>query len=132
MGVTNRAVPFCPTSARSLEPGDLIAVPALPSGWSCLMVLEVRPNSRTAFYVALLDWHGDEPPNVASVASAPIIASAMTRVEIFTEGHLNVVDTGAPVDPVAVAALHDYSVGATSKVWGWRAAIKNASQASTG
>ena len=124
--MSNRDVPFRPSSARALVAGDLVGVPTNDGRWACLQVVEVRPNSRTTFYVALLDWRGHEPPTVEAVSGAKVIKVAMTRIDLFTEGLLEITAVGSRVDQKARAEIHDNSVGSHHRVWGWRAAIQNA------
>lgn len=126
--------PFSPRSATELSVGDVIAVPS-PDGkdgkWTCLQVLELKPRARTEFVVGTLPWVGSVRPTGAAVEGLEPVARALTRIEIFTNGNLEVVDNVAPSVREQSTFYGHHGVGAVSKVWGWQAAIRNA-QAVTG
>ena len=94
--VTARVLPCTPRSATALRIGDLIGVQGTTARWACLQVVELMPRKRTSFIVALLPWQGDGPPMADTVRGLPPIERASTRIEVFTEGGLQVVDTTAP------------------------------------
>ncbi|NYE20017.1 hypothetical protein [Microbacterium immunditiarum] len=123
--------PFSPQSATELSIGDLIAVPAADGKWTCLQVLELKPRARTELVVGPLPWVGSDPPTAAAVGGLEPVARALTRIEIFTRGKLEVVDNIAPSSSDVSTFYGDHGVGVVSKVWGWQAAIHNA-QAVTG
>jgi hypothetical protein len=117
--------PFSPRSATELSIGDLIAVPAPDGKWTCLQVLELKPRARTELVVGPLPWVGSVRPTGESVAGLEPVARALTRIEIFTRGNLEVVDNVAPSASDHSTFYGDYGVGTVSKVWGWQAAIRN-------
>jgi hypothetical protein len=127
----NVEFPFSPRSATELLIGDLIAVPAPDGKWTCLQVLELKPRARTELVVGPLPWVGSDRPTGETVEGLEPVARALTRIEIFTRGNLEVVDNVAPSVSNHSTLYGDHGVGAVSKVWGWRAAIRNA-QAVTG
>jgi hypothetical protein len=112
-----------------LEPGDLIAVPCGAEEWACLLVVAVRregPGSRTTFHAGVLSWRGAERPTRESTVGAPVSKVALIPIEVFADGGLEVVDSGAFVDKDLIAHTHDFEVGAKHSVWGWRTAIQKA------
>ena len=124
--VPDRKLPMSPRSTASLEVGDLIAVP-LPSGrWGCLQVTDLKrtgAGARKAFIAGLLPWVGTDPPTSQMVGGLAAREQALTRIELFTQGGLEVVDT-ADVTPSGLPSnFRDFEVGTTTAVWGWKTAI---------
>jgi hypothetical protein len=131
-GHTTRSFPFSPRSARQLECGDLIAVPCEPSGWACLQVVDLQrrgPGARTTLIVGVLPWRGEQPPTSEAVTGVAATEQGMTRIELFTEGGLQVVATTNVIPTGRPSNYRDFEVGATHHVWGWRAAIRTAQEA---
>lgn len=123
---TNRSFPLLPRSTSQLEAGDIISVPREPTGWACLVVVEVRrrgPGARTTFIVGVVDWFGESPPREQDITGLPAVAQGLTRIEMFTEGGLAVVGNVGPVATQFDSNYREYQVGAAHRVWGWRAAI---------
>jgi hypothetical protein len=127
--MVTRELPFVPGSTRSLELGDLIAVPCEPSGWTCLQVVDLTqegPGARTAFVAGVLPWAGDLPPTAESVDGLAAAEQGLVHVDLFKKGGLQVVDS-APVVPSGLPSnFRDFGMGTTSSVWGWRVAIRRA------
>ncbi|MCQ1946049.1 MULTISPECIES: hypothetical protein [unclassified Arthrobacter] len=122
--MTPRTFPFSPTSATSLMVGDLVPVQGLSGNWACLQVVEVRPLKRKNFIVALLPWRGGSAPGTAEVAGLVPLERALTRIEIFTEGHLQVIGNAEPNDAGQERWYGPLYVGRTTSVWGWKATIR--------
>jgi hypothetical protein len=132
--VSSRSFPFSPQSTSSLEPGDLIAVPCDPSGWGCLQVIDLKrdgPGARTAFVAGVLPWRGEKPPTRQDVSGLVASEQGLVRIELFTEGGLQVVDAAEVLATGLPSNFRDFSVGTTHKVWGWRSAIRKAQEASS-
>jgi hypothetical protein len=53
---------------------------------------------------------------------------ALTQIEIFTQGGLQVVDNAPVVPHKHDSPWHHFHVGATHNVWGWQAAIEIAQE----
>lgn len=126
---SNRSFPLSPRSTSQLEAGDIIAVPREPTGWACLVVVEVQrrgPGARSTFIAGVVDWLGESPPREQDVAELPVVAQGLTRMEIFTEGGLAVVGNLRPVTTQFDSNYRDFHVGNTHRVWGWRTAIRQA------
>ncbi len=124
--MTSRVFPFSPRSTKSLEIGDLIAVPCEPSGWTCLQVVDLHRagvGARTAFVAGVLPWRGHTPPTRGDVAGLGATAHGLVRVELFTDGGLQVVDHAEVVGTGLPSNFRDMQVGTVHNVWGWRAAI---------
>lgn len=133
-GVVDRTLPFAPKSTGSLLRGDLIAVPREPSGWACLQVIDVRRSgagARTTFVAGVLPWRGEEPPTRQAVSGLAVSEHALVPIEIFSEGHLQVVDEGAALATGLPSNFEDLDVGTRHRVWGWRTAIERARNASS-
>ena len=126
--VTARVLPCTPRSATALRIGDLIGVQGTTARWACLQVVELMPRKRTSFIVALLPWQGDGPPMADAVRGLPPIERASTRIEVFTEGGLQVVDTVEPADAGQEQWTGPSYVGKTTRVWGWTATIRLAGE----
>ncbi len=115
--------PFTPRSATALTVGDLIPVQGDTAGWACLQVLELAPRARSYFIVGLLDWRGSLPPGPADVRAAAPLRRAMTRIEVFTEGGLEVVGNSAPADEGQERFFGPGYIGKRTQTWGWMAAV---------
>ena len=128
----NRSFPLSPRSTASLELGDLIAVPCEPSGWACLQVVDLKregAGARTSFVAGVLPWRGSAPPTGRDVAGLAAVEQGLVRIELFTDGGLQVVDRGEVVSTGLPSNLRDMRVGAVHKVWGWKTAIRRAQAA---
>ncbi|GAA1491969.1 hypothetical protein GCM10009627_03150 [Curtobacterium herbarum] len=86
------------------------------------------PRKRTPLIVALLPWQGDGPPTADAVRGLPPIDRALTRIEVFTEGGLQVVDTVEPADAGQEQWTGPSYVGKSTLVWGWMATIRLAGE----
>lgn len=124
-----RLLPFCPKTTRELKVGDLIGVPCEPKGWACLQVVELQregPGSLTSLILGALPWSGSVPPTAEDVQGMQVGEQGLTRIELFTEGHLQVV-ANSPVNPSRFASNYrDFGIIARHQVWGWKAAIRMA------
>lgn len=128
----SRSFPFSPRSTASLEVGDLIAVPCEPSGWACLQVVDVQrrgPGARTSFVAGVLPWHGDTAPTRTDVAGLAATEHGLVRIELFTDGGLQVVDQADVAEAGLASNYRDVGVGTVHKVWGWKTAIRRAQAA---
>lgn len=115
-----------------LEVGDLIAVPREPSGWACLQVVDLKRQgvgARTTFVAGVLPWRGDMPPTSEDVGGLVATAHGLVRIEVFTDGGLQVVDQAEVVESGLPSNYRDMGVGTVHKVWGWQAAIRRAQTA---
>ncbi len=87
-----RTFPFTPRSARELRIGDIISVP-VGEAWGCLQVADVlesvqvrgRISSRLSSHMTAGEPYGRDG------SGTPILQQGLTRVEMFTEGRLEVV-----------------------------------------
>jgi len=129
-----RNFPFSPRSTRELEVGDLIAVPREDGRWGCLQVTDLKRSgsgSRTTLVVGILPWVGEHPPTSGAVSRLSVVEQALTRIEIFTEGRLEVVATSSLVPHGLPSNYRDFGVGTTHNVLGWKAAIARVSALDT-
>jgi len=117
----DRDLPFTPRSAAHLRIGDLIGVPSASGRWGCLQVTDLEPGSRTSLYAGVLDWSGEQPPDAENTAGARTLDSALTRMEMFSEGGLQVFDN-RPVVGVR-SNRTEFAIGTVHRVKGWKAAI---------
>ena len=104
-------------------------MPREPFGWVCLQVIDLRRSgagSRTTFVAGVLPWRGDEPPSHERVRGLAAIEQALVSVEIFSKGHLEVVDHGHVVPDGLPSNFEHFDVGTRHRVWGWRTAIERA------
>lgn len=58
-----------------------------------------------------------------------VTEQALTRIELFTEGGLQVVANTQHVPTVYASNYRDFEVGTRHRVWGWKAAIRKATAA---
>jgi len=127
--MTSRQFPFSPRTSRALEQGDLIAVPCEGGSWACLQIVEVKREgvgARSTFIAGTLPWGGSEPPAEEDVRGLAVTEQALTRIELFTDGGLQVV-ANSRVEPTTFASNYrDFEVGTKHRTWGWRAAIERA------
>jgi hypothetical protein len=127
--MTKRQFPFSPRTSRELDQGDIIAVPCEGGRWTCLQVVELKragAGSSSSLVVGPLPWSGAEPPTDRDVEGLAVTEQALTRIELFTEGGLQVV-TNSPCMPTTFASNYrDFAVGTQTRVWGWRTAIRKA------
>lgn len=124
-----RTFPFSPRSATGLEVGDLIAVPREDGRWGCLQVTDLTrrgTGSRTTLVVGVLPWVGEQPPTSQEVSGVSVTEQALTGIEIFTQGGLEVVDTTSVAPHRLPSPYREYAVGTTHHVWGWRTTIRRA------
>lgn len=127
-----RSFPVSPRSTTSLEVGDLIAVPCEPAGWACLQVVDLKrkgAGARTSFVAGVLPWRGQAPPTRADVAGLAAIEQGLVRIELFTDGGLQVVDHAEVISTSLPSNFRDMQVGTVHNVWGWKTAIKRAQAA---
>jgi hypothetical protein len=92
--MTKRQFPFSPRTSGQLEQGDIIAVPCGGGRWACLQVVELKREgvgSRSTLMVGPLPWSGAAPPTDRDVEGLPVTEQGLTRIELFTEGGLQVV-----------------------------------------
>jgi len=126
--MATRTFPFVPGTTAELHVGDLAAVPrerrtmGLPSGHRTPAEREwVAHDTRGR----CPPWVGDNPPTSHDVVGLVVAKQGLTRMEIFTQGGLEVVGT-------ALVMAHgfpshfggDFEVGTVHQVWGWKAAIE--------
>lgn len=119
-----RSFPFSPHSATELEAGDLIPVQALTGEWACLQVVELRPRARTSFVVGALSWRGHEQPTPEVVQRLAPFERALARIEIFTEGGLQVIGNVAQHEIGQERWLGPSYIGKSQLVQGWKATIR--------
>ena len=119
-----RTFPFSPHTATALEVGDIIPVPGTAETWACLQVLELQPRTRVNFVVGLLPWRGLRPPTVGDVDGLVPMNRALTRIEIFTKGGLQVAGNVPPNDAGQERWYGPLYVGRTTSVWGWIATMR--------
>ncbi len=126
-----RSFPFSPRSATELQVGDLIPVQAPTGEWTCLQVLELRPRARTSFIVGSLPWRGHERPAPEAIDDLIPFERALARIEIFTEGGLQVIGNVIPND-IGQERWHDpLYIGKSQIVRGWKATIRHAQEYAT-
>lgn len=124
-----RTFPFSPHTATALQVGDLIPVQSPSGAWACLQVVELKPRVRKNFIAALLPWTGSRAPEVDDVAGLAPLVRALTRIEIFTEGGLQVTGNAQPNDAGQERWYGPIYIGQISRVWGWKATIRIAREA---
>ena len=122
--VTARTFPFSPRSATALRVGDLVPVQGESGWWSCLQVLELQPRVRVDLVVGIVDWRADGPPTPETVSGVAPLERAATRIEVFTEGGLQVVGSVPPSDAGQEPWSGPAYIGKRTHVWGWMAAIR--------
>ncbi|WAP50541.1 hypothetical protein OL239_10830 [Arthrobacter sp. ATA002] len=118
-----RTFPFSPRSATSLAVGDLVPVQGFSGNWACLQVLELQPRKRVNFVAALLPWRGTSPPGPNAVAGLVPLRRALTRMDIFTQGGLQVTGNVAPSDSGQERWYGPSYVGKRTRVWGWKRTV---------
>lgn len=119
-GISARDFPFSPKNTRQLEAEDLVAVPFEPDGWACLQVIELQrqgPGSLTSLIVGPLRWFGTAPPTGKDANGVPVTEQGLTRIELFTEGGLQVV-ANSPVVPSGLSPTIGTSTSAPSTTFG--------------
>lgn len=79
--------------------------------------------------VGNLPWGGAESPTERDVMGLEVTEQALTRIELFTEGGLQVVANSPLVPTVYASNYRDLEVGTKHRVWGWKAAIRKATAA---
>ena len=122
-----RTFPFSPRSATSLEVGDLIAVPREDGRWGCLQVTDLKRHgtgARTTLVVGVLPWVGEQPPTHREVSGLSVTEQALTGIEIFTQGGVEVVATSSVAPQGFPSPYREHAVGTTQHVWGWRTALR--------
>lgn len=127
--MTKRQFPFSPRTSGQLEQGDIIAVPCEGGRWACLQVVELKREgvgARSTLIVGPLPWSGAEPPTARDVESLPVTEQGLTRIELFTEGGLQVVANSPGVPTAFASNYRDFAVGTRHHVWGWKTAIRKA------
>ncbi len=85
--------PFEPKSTTYLEPGQFWSIPLSNGHYACGIVEakladmhDGRIRAKT-FLGALIDWHGEEPPNTESIRDRPILKSGEAHIKsILTTG----------------------------------------------
>jgi hypothetical protein len=130
--MTSRQFPFSPKASSGLERGDIIAVPLEGGRWACLQVVELKRQgvgARSTFIAGPLPWGGAKPPTEQDVIGLAVTEQALTRIELFTEGGLQVV-ANSPVVPTDYASNYrDFEVGSKHRAWGWKTAVRQAAAA---
>lgn len=95
----------------------------------CLQVVELRgsgPGSMKSLVVGTLPWRGAAPQPERDVRNIAISQRALTGIELFTEGGLQVVGN-ADIAPNDIPEHYrPLQVGDSQNAWGWRAAIGRA------
>lgn len=91
--------------------------------WACLQVLELEPRRRVNFISALLPWRGTSPPEPDALAGLVPLRRALTRIDIFTQGGLQVTGNIAPSDDGQERWYAPSYVGKVTRVWGWKRTI---------
>jgi hypothetical protein len=124
--VSQRQLPFTPTSATSLVVGDLVGVPAAGGRWGCLQVTDLKPGKRSILWMGVLDWSGDDAPDGQTTAGCPILDNRMTRIEVFTQGELLVHDNRPVIENGHPSNRGVYDIGTVHTASGWRATIRAA------
>jgi hypothetical protein len=97
--------------------------------WACLQVVELKREgvgSRSTLILGPLPWSGAEPPTARDVEGLPVTEQGLTRIELFTEGGLQVVANSLGVPTAFASNYRDFAVGTPHHVWGWKTAIRKA------
>lgn len=115
-----------PKSTRDLEIGDVWIVELADGSFGACQITDLErsgPGSLKTLVCGVVDWHGPVPPTMEHLASRSILATGLTRIEVFTEGGATVMgNTGATTrDPALTSNFRDFGVGTRTRVWGWRA-----------
>lgn len=121
-----RNFPFVPASAVALAIGDLIGVPAHDGRWGCLQVTDLEPKKRTILWAGVLDWSGIDPPNSASTAGCAILDNKVTRIELFTQGGLQVYGNREVIENGQRSKRGVGDVGTVHSVSGWKSRLNTA------
>ncbi|GAA2872958.1 hypothetical protein GCM10010523_36330 [Paenarthrobacter ilicis] len=58
-----------------------------------------------------------------------VTEQALTRIELFTEGNLQVVANSPLMPTVHASNYRDFEVGTKHLVWGWKVAVRKAAAA---
>lgn len=129
--MTDRRIPHyphTPSSATQLRVGDVVPV-ADPSGWwGCLQVVELKPRARGHWIYGLLPWRGMAEPTLEDVRDRPPLHRALTRIEVFTEGGLQVTGCTPPADEGQEQFYGPAFIGKSTRVTGWQTCIRLAQQ----
>ncbi|UWX96891.1 hypothetical protein N2K95_14840 [Arthrobacter zhaoxinii] len=94
--------------------------------------MELQPRKRKHFIVALLPWRGGSTPGTSDVAGLVPLERALSGIQIFTEGHLQVIGNAEPNDEGQERFYGPGYVGKVTSVWGWKATIWHAQDAADG
>lgn len=87
---THPAYPFVPKTNAFLIPGQFWAIPLSDGRFACGRVLDLPPRdlrygARTAVYVGLSTWCGDEPPTADAIAGAKIFEHGSSYLKTIRE-----------------------------------------------
>lgn len=130
MTPTARQLPLSPKTCTELQVGDLIPVHLSSGEWGCLQVTDLKrtgPGSLKSLVVGVLPWRGARRPTAADVEGLAVVVQALTGIEIFTEGGLEVTGQSEDLAPSGPSSnFRDLGVGAKHHVWGWKTAVRAA------
>ena len=100
--MANREFPLTPVRTADLEVGDFWAVQLTDGRFGCFQVTDVRPSgplSRTAFYAAVVDWTGAQPPSAGDILGRDLLTQGLTPLAVLTEGGAKVIGNASVAGP---------------------------------
>lgn len=93
-----RRFPFAPKSTTSLTAGDFFGIPLPNDKWACGRILGVKPNSRSTFFGAVMDWSANKPPTCDEIAKASLANQVCQHhIKTITSYRLTI-DGTCPID----------------------------------
>lgn len=120
-----------PASTVKLNPGDFCFIPRDDGKFVPFVFLCTYRDKRSSFYGGIIDVSVSR----ASVEELPptlaIKEYALVHISCFTENNTPIVGNladriGSEVLSAIKRSVHDFSVGATSRVWGHKTIVKYA------
>jgi hypothetical protein len=120
-----------PTNAAKLRPGDFCFIPRADGRFVPFAFLCSLENRRSYFYGGILDASVARPSIEELPTKLMVKHYALFHIKCFKENNTPVVgNVGARIGEKELAAIErrtrDFSVGATSSVWGYKTIVKYA------
>jgi hypothetical protein len=120
-----------PASTTKLRPGDVCFIPRDDGNFVPFAFLCTPTGKRSSFYGGILNVVVRHP-NVSEIPPhVEVKKYALVHISCFKENNTHIVgnaavNIGAPVLAAIQRDTADFSVGATSSVWGYKTIIKYA------
>lgn len=120
-----------PSSTSKLKPGDVCFIPRSDGRYVPFAFLCAPAKKRSSFYGGILNAVVSIPSVEELPSSVEVKEYALVNISCFKENNTPIVGNAAPnIGEAVLASIErdttDFSVGATSRVWGYRTIIKYA------